>query len=111
MFEFVHNIKIGLRRIELILRKTYQLEVLVANLTERFDALNTKVDDIKSDFQAFKDALEQNDDQLSAEAEAALARLEANVGSLDTEVGDADGSDVEPEPEEPPAEEETFSRR
>lgn len=95
------DLKILLARQVVGLRKLARMEIKMATLAERFDALDTKVDDIKADFKAFKDALETNDDTLSAEAEAALARLEGNVGSLDTEVGDADGSDVLPGDETP----------
>ncbi len=82
-----------------------RLESMMANATEQLTALSGKVDDLIADVQAKLDII--NQDQLSAQAQAALDELVAKVDAFDASVGDADGSEnppVEPaEPTEPAA--------
>jgi uncharacterized membrane protein YccC len=79
-----------------------RMETLMATATEQLNQLNDKVSDIRSDFDAFKTAVETGNSTLDAEAQEAYDRLAANLGGLDTAVGDADGSDTPPvEPTEP----------
>jgi outer membrane murein-binding lipoprotein Lpp len=80
--------------IKRILRILRRLESNMATASEQLDQLNTKVSDIRSDFEAFKAAVETGNSTLDPEAQASFDRLAANLGGLDTEVGDADGSDV-----------------
>ncbi len=97
-----HDIKAMMGRQKLALKMLTRMEKTMADLKTRFDNLNSRIEDIKADVKALREALDRAD-QLSPEAEAALASLEANVGTLDTEVGDADGSD-QPETDEPSGE-------
>jgi chromosome segregation ATPase len=73
----------------------------INQLGGRFDSLAAVATDIKSDFEAFRDAMEAERENLSDEGQAALdaaaAKADAaaqKLADLDTEVGDADGSDT-----------------
>ena len=81
-----------------VLRTLTRLEIRMSDLSGRFDALDSRITDIKSDVAALREQLDNASFTLPAEAEAALSRLEANVGALDETAGDADGSDTPTDP-------------
>jgi hypothetical protein len=106
----------ALTKIDTILTKVTNLEASMATAAEQINTLSNKVDglttvttDILADFRAFRDAMNAERENLTADGQAALDAANAKadaaatkLGELDVEVGDADGSDTPPEPEPVP---------
>jgi hypothetical protein len=65
----------------------------MSEMGDNLTALTAVVEDVKADFQAFKDAVENSSGQLPADVQPAYEKLAASLGDLDAAVGDADGSD------------------
>jgi uncharacterized protein YoxC len=75
------------------------LENIMAKATEQLTNLTGKVDRLIEDVRVGLNTI--NQDELSAEAQAALDQLTAKVDAFATEVGDRDGSDVVVPPVDP----------
>lgn len=75
-----------------------RMETAMATEAEQITALHAKVDDVIADVRAALAILEADRDNLGVEGQAALDTLTAKVEAFDAEIGDADGSDVPPEP-------------
>jgi uncharacterized coiled-coil protein SlyX len=73
-----------------------RLEHDMATAAEQLDTLSAKFDDMAADVRAVFEERKN----LSEDGQAALDRLAAKVNAFDTEVGDADGSDNPPPPDD-----------
>jgi hypothetical protein len=99
-----HCVPCSLERIEAATERMERLMATqaeeISNLSSRVDGLSGIVGDIAADFKAFRDAVEADRQNLSAEGKEALDKantsldnLGARISELDVEVGDGDGSD------------------
>jgi hypothetical protein len=82
--------------------KVLEIGAQMATAAEQINALGVKIDDIAADFEALRDAMEAERENLSPSGQAALDAASQKLDALDTSVGDADGSDTPPEPEPVP---------
>ncbi len=78
-----------------------RMESRMATAAEQLNTLHAKVDDVMADVRAALDTLRQDRENLSEQGQAAFDQLDQKVTAFDAEIGDADGSDTPPTPDEP----------
>ncbi|WP_433460710.1 hypothetical protein [Micromonospora sp. CA-248212] len=78
-----------------------RMETAMANAAEQLTDLKAAFTDFSADVDAKLDQLLQAQGQLDPAAQAVFDELKAAVADADARVGDADGSDTPPTPDEP----------